>query len=267
MPAELPVFGHDALPADEVVMLAHLVGAPGSDKAGPRLWTDNREVAIDAEHRGTRFGVTVTDRTLPDGGRTWDIDAGPALGELAARHEVAAAVTDRRVPPAVFRLPRDLLARFLNRLLGLTVTIWQPAPGDAGGLVVSVRSGALAADLAHLLLRFGVVASRRETVVAIDEATWVAHEVVVDQPAALVALADHVGVLGHEAALGTLVASARRAVSTADRRVLTGPTGARPGRRRRRRRPARAGDRRPRRPSCGTRSSPSSPRVTSRSTT
>jgi replicative DNA helicase len=225
VPAALPAFGDDALPADEVVMLANLVGAPGSDKRGPRLWTDNREVAIDIEHRGARYGVTVTDRMLPGGGRTWDVEGGPALYELARRHGVASDPSDRRVPPAVFRLSRDLLARFLNRILGLTVTMWQPTPEKLGTPVVNVRSGGLAADLQHLLLRFGVACTRRESVVAADEGTWLAHELVVESPASMLALAGEVGVLGQEAALGSVVAAARRALRS-EERVLTGPNGA-----------------------------------------
>src|SRR5690606_19126126 len=52
VPAVLPVFGRDELPADEVVMLAHLVMAPGESDDGPHLWTDNREVAADLGYRG-----------------------------------------------------------------------------------------------------------------------------------------------------------------------------------------------------------------------
>jgi replicative DNA helicase len=78
--------------------------------------------------------------------------------------------------------------------------------------VVTVRSEGLAADLHHLLLRFGVDAVRREAVVAVDEATWVAHELVVDDHASLVALAQEVGILGQEAAVGAVVARARRAL-------------------------------------------------------
>jgi replicative DNA helicase len=118
VPAAVPVFGGDSLPIDEVLMLAHLVVAPGSDGLGPRLWTDNREVAIDIEHRGTGYAARLIDRTLRGGQRTWDVDSGGALAELAHRHGIAGPVAERRIPRAVFRLSRDLLARFLNRALG-----------------------------------------------------------------------------------------------------------------------------------------------------
>ena len=52
VPATIPVFGTLSLPADEVVLLAHLVMAPGEDEGCPKLWTENREVASDIEYRG-----------------------------------------------------------------------------------------------------------------------------------------------------------------------------------------------------------------------
>ena len=182
VPATIPVFGTTELPADEVVMLAHLVMAPGEGDDGPKLWTDNREVAADIDYRGTSFGVRVVDRPLPGGGRTWDIAAGPGLRDLARRHGVAATAEARRVPHAIFRLPRDLLARFLNRVLGASVSIWRPAASEAGRVVVATRSPGLARDLQHLLLRFGIASSVEPSVVAIDQLTWVEHELVIDEP-------------------------------------------------------------------------------------
>ena len=230
VPAAIPVFGGDSLPIDEVLMIAHLVMAPGSGPAGPRLWTDNREVAIDIEHRGAAYGVRVVDRTLPGGGRTWDGVSGPGLADLVRRHGVAASPAERRVPRAVFRLSRDLLARFLNRALGSASSVWRPAGDEPGRIVVSLRSPGLARDLQHLLLRFGIGAAVRPSVVAVDDATWLAHELVVDEPAQIIALAEEIGLLGHEAALGALVAHARRVllrepaelVSVGDERACSG---------------------------------------------
>ena len=135
-------------------------------------------------------------------------------GALARRHAVAPALEARRVPAAVFRLPRDLLARFLNRALGASRR-WRPQHGEPGRLVVGTRSRGLVHDLQHLLLRFGIVSTVSQSVVAVDQATWLAHDLVVDEPDQLVALATHIGLLGHEAELGAVVAHAR---SVAERR-------------------------------------------------
>jgi replicative DNA helicase len=210
VPAAIPVFGRDAMPIDELLMLAHMVTAPGSDELGPRLWTDNREVATDIEHRGASYGERVIDRTLAGGGRTWDVAPSDALADLAARHRIAGPPAERRVPRPVFRLPRDQLARFLNRALGGIAAVWHPAGNEPGRVVVTLRSAGLAHDLQHLLLRFGVRASVRRSVVAVDDATWVASELVVDEGPQIVALAQEIGLLGREAELGAIVAHARR---------------------------------------------------------
>ena len=202
--------------------------------------------------------------------------ASPELVGLARRHDIAPALEARRVPAAVFRLPRDLLARFLNRALGVGAALWRPLHGEPGRVVVGTRSRGWR-DLQHLLLRFGIAARVCESVVAVDQTTWLAHDLVVDEPAQLVALAAHIGLLGHEAELGAVVAHARmvseRAAEPAPHAAeLTGGTVA-----------ATVPEAQPaglhatgpgagtegmwRTTCCGTRSSPSSTRATSRSTT
>jgi replicative DNA helicase len=230
VPAAVPVFGAAPLPPDELVMLAHLVMAPGADELGPKLWTENREVATDIEYRGAAFGVEVVDRTLPGGGRTWDVTSGEALHALARRHGVAADPDARRVPKAVFRLPREQLARFLNRALGAASSVWRPRQGAPGRLVVASRSPGLAQDLRHLLLRFGVGATVERAVVAVEQATWTEDELVVTGAEDLSALASEIGVLGREAELGAILAHAR-AVVEAEHDAARVPAAAGAGRR------------------------------------
>ena len=64
--------------------------------------------------------------------------------------------------------------------------------------------------------------------VAVDEATWVAYELVVDEGPQVVALAQEIGLLGHEAELGAIVAHARR-VAHQPRPELVTVAGGRPG--------------------------------------
>jgi replicative DNA helicase len=111
----------------------------------------------------------------------------------------------------VFRLPRHQLARFLHRALGAGAAVWRPGADEPGRVVSTLRSPGLAHDLQHLLLRFGVGASIHRSVVAVDDATWVAHEVVVDEPQQIIALAHEIGLLGRDAELGAIVAHVRGA--------------------------------------------------------
>ncbi|MDD9371507.1 MAG: replicative DNA helicase, partial [Acidimicrobiales bacterium] len=78
----------------------------------------------------------------------------------------------------------------------------------------------LAHDLQHLLLRFGIASSVGRSVVAVDQLTWVEHELVVAGADDLVALATQIGVLGHEAEVGGVVAHAR---TVAGRREVAVP--------------------------------------------
>jgi replicative DNA helicase len=125
----------------------------------------------------------------------------------------------------VFRLPREQLARFLNRAIGAAASVWRPQQGAPGRLVVATRSPGLAQDLRHLLLRFGVAATVERTVVAVEEATWTEDELVVTGAADLSALASEIGVLGHEAELGAIVAHAR-AVADAEHDAARVPAAA-----------------------------------------
>jgi replicative DNA helicase len=212
VPAVVPVFGATTLPMDEVVMLGHLVMAPGEDEGAPKVWTESREAAADIEFRGARFGARVAERSLADRTRTWDVTCDGGLRDLARRHAIAPALEARRVPDAVFRLPRDPLARFLNRALGVGAALWRPQHDEPGRVVVATRSEGLAHDLQHLLLRFGIVATVAPSLVAVNETTWLAYDLVVDDPAQLSALAAQIGLLGREAALGALVAHARAVI-------------------------------------------------------
>jgi replicative DNA helicase len=157
VPAALPVFGTDKMPAAAVVALAQAVTAPEDDATAPQA--------------------------------------------------------ERRVPASVFRLRPDLLARFIGEVLGTAASVWRPAGGQPGRVRLTLRSEGLAHDLQHLLLRFGICVTVTRAVVAIDEATWVAHELSIDGADQLVALAHRIGVRGQEAALGSIVAHARSQIA------------------------------------------------------
>lgn len=99
---------------------------------------------------GTRVAVP---RELPIFG---DDRVGPErLDQLAAR--VGSGCVDRGVPSAVFRLPEDQLARFLAGVLGDS----DLDPGARPEITYRTRSVAVAADVQHLLVRFGICARLR----------------------------------------------------------------------------------------------------------
>ncbi len=212
VPAELPVFGHDTLPVDEVALLGYLAGAPGRHAERPALWCADPVVALDIRDVGARFGVEVVERDEPAGipGPSYDVRAKPALVELARRYGLDGPPDQRRLPDAVFRLPREQLSVFCNRLLAIAGSVWSAAgaPGR-GRLLVGIPSERVARGLAHLLLRFGVVASVRTTVVAVNDEAWTRHEVEVAGVDDLRRLSREIGVVGQQAALESVVARAQ----------------------------------------------------------
>ena len=201
-----------ALPIDEVVMLAHLVGGAGQRRA--------RAPAVDRQPRGRHRHRAPAAPASGSGRSTARCPAAPARGTSApSRH------ARRPGRPPRHRRAAGRSAGAARRCSGCRATSWRGsstgrsgrrrgvAPGAAtsrAGWSSTLRSPGLAHDLQHLLLRFGVV--RRpcaESVVAVDDATWVAHELVVDEAPQLVALARRDRAARPRGRAGCVVAHAR----------------------------------------------------------
>jgi replicative DNA helicase len=100
---------------------------------------------------GTRVAVP---RELPIFG---DEPVGPErLAQLAAK--VGVGCVDRGVPSTVFRLPADQMASFLSMVLSSS----ELDAGNRPEITYTTPSHAVAADLQHLLLRFGINARLRK---------------------------------------------------------------------------------------------------------
>ena len=111
-----------------------------------------------------------------------------------------------RVPAVVFRLTRDGVARFLNRLFAGEATSWMASLGSCR-IGYATASDRLAADVAHLLLRFGIRAKRRQR--PPDRlGDRPAFEVEVVDSASLIAFADEIGIHGKETTVSIVRAHA-----------------------------------------------------------
>ena len=225
VPDELPVFGSDPLPGAEVGLLGYLVGSglPAGD--GPMLQCSDPVVALDLKELGARAAFEVLDRSLLAGSPRFDVDRCPTVDRFAHRHALAPEPEARRVPEAVFRLPRHQLAAFLTRVLAIGASTWLPAGAAGRGRVVFASpSPRLVRDLQHLFLRFGINAAVRAPVVAANDAAWVSHELEISGADDLLRLVEEIGVLGQQAALEELLTHARAAREPAlVGRGLSGP--------------------------------------------
>ncbi|MSO87800.1 MAG: replicative DNA helicase [Acidimicrobiia bacterium] len=188
VPSGLAIFGGDSLPDVEVSLLGYLTGAPSgvSTSAAPPLAEGSPGV----------------------------------VARLQQRHRLGGAAEARRVPEAVYRLPRHQLATYLNRVLAAAATIAPPSGhDDAGRLRLPLASARLAQDLQHLFLRFGINAA-----VGAPSGGLGRRVLEVSDAEDLARLAGEIGILGQQILLDDLVARARLAARLVP--AGTGETGA-----------------------------------------
>ena len=113
---------------------------------------------------------------------------------------------DKSVPPAVFTLPREQLALFLNRLFATDgwACLFATGQPQIGYATVSER---LARQIQHLLLRFGIVAAVRARTVRYRGETRHAWTVDLSDRRAIAAFATEIGMFGKEDAIARVLRS------------------------------------------------------------
>jgi replicative DNA helicase len=174
-------------PERRLALLGHLVGDGSYPVHQPMRYTtaseENSRLVADAARE--EFGATVTRHTgrgawhqlvISGNGNRWH----PAgvnlwLRELGIHGQRS---HEKHLPPEVFTLANDQIALLLRHLWATDGTISLRRPGSRGSAAVrfSTCSPRLAADVAALLLRLGIV-SRTHTVHQRDSRPW--HEVAV----------------------------------------------------------------------------------------
>ena len=174
VPASLPVVGDATPPPERVKTLAYLLGDGQTVRAGGTAYArfynsdpavlDDFEAAVGALGASTRRYVHETTgvTTVTCAGRGGDRQgingrggAANPITDLVREADLAHRAEAKRVPDEVFRYDRPALALFLG-------TLWTTDGSvEAKRLSYSSSSERLVDDLAHLLLRVGVVTMRR----------------------------------------------------------------------------------------------------------
>ncbi|HVL03964.1 MAG TPA: DnaB-like helicase N-terminal domain-containing protein, partial [Acidimicrobiales bacterium] len=108
VPRKLPVFGHDALPEDEVVMLAHLLDDRTQGATSLRFSSASSPVMADLAGHARPLGIECVPERGAAGATTCRVAADhrhpDALVGLLSRHGLLGVrASQRRVPYAVFR--------------------------------------------------------------------------------------------------------------------------------------------------------------------
>jgi len=108
------------------------------------------------------------------------------------------------VPDAVYRLPKEQVALFLNRLFATDGSVWWAKPGY-GRISYSSVSKALITGVQHLLLRFGINAQVRKRAVKYKAERRTSYELEIMNAPDIRTFAREIGILGKDAALMELV--------------------------------------------------------------
>ena len=162
VPARLPVFGMLDLPVYEVKLLAYLTVQ--TMHASPVLATDYADAvrvgeAIRAATRPPQVEAQETreeERAAPEIAPVQGGAVPETVSAMLARHpDLARDGEGRTIPPMVLTLTRAKLALFLSRLLACVATV-ETDPEVA--VHCTFPSARMAAQVRHLLLRFGVAA-------------------------------------------------------------------------------------------------------------
>ena len=206
VPRRLPVFGATPLRDCEVRLLGYLIGDGCLTAAAPKLTNSDPRIQAD---------FAAATEWLPDGREDAAKNARNALtrwlDELGLWGKGAHG---KFVPPPVFRLPKEQLAVFLNRLFATDgwATVLATGQSQLGYATVSEQ---LARQVQHLLLRFGVIAKRRRRQIKGPNGPAIAWQLDITDPGSIQTFIAEIGIFSKEAALERVgQAMARRRAQT-----------------------------------------------------
>src|SRR3954447_7718340 len=194
VPARLPWFGHEHLPAGERALLAQMLGDDG-------LRRSEAQRRDDLSQRSLGLGFDTLAALRRHG--LWRVPEAETV-----------------VPPAIQRLPREELLSFLERLLQANRAV---RPGSPLRIAFAARSPQLARGIQHLLLRFGVVTSLRATTEQHRGRSRTVHVLVLEPASARTADVDAAARLGVPSGALAAVGRTPATVGAASRLADPGP--------------------------------------------
>ena len=210
VPRRLPVFGTEALSEAEVAMLGYLCCD------GPRVSPPSQAVLDDIIATAHTLGADVlperaTARPGDDASTfrlvSWSTGR---LRQMLVDHGLCGwRPADRALPPAVYKLPRQQMALFLNRLFAMHGAAWWSAAGHGR---VSLRSASkqVVLGVQHLLVRFGLSATVRERTTSQRGHLRRSFEIEVTGAEDVRRFVAEIGILGQEDALLGLTGMGKR---------------------------------------------------------
>ena len=168
VPAELPTGGHLAPPEERITLLALLLGDgntkvshPKGPKPNAYFYSKDPELLAAYRRSAESLGAKVKAYVHPTTGVVTLATSAPRPGaqdpvkRLVEEAGMVAKAEEKRVPEEVFRYKKEALALFLGRLFSTDGSV------EKVRISYSSASLALVEDVAHLLLRLGIVGQVR----------------------------------------------------------------------------------------------------------
>ncbi|HEX7176812.1 MAG TPA: replicative DNA helicase [Pyrinomonadaceae bacterium] len=218
VPRVLSIFGEGEMRECEVKLLAYLLGDGCLRGASPVFTVGKPALRADFETAVANFGGVET-KQANSKDRTFSLRVRKAKGYkenaltawLRGLGVYGCDSHSKFIPGGVFRLKREQLALFLNRLFSTDgwATVLSSGQSQLGFASVSER---LARQVQHLLLRFGVIATLKKRAVKYKGGRRVAWQLDITDGRSIRTFIEEIGIHGKEAALAsvTRALSARR---------------------------------------------------------
>jgi replicative DNA helicase len=210
VPREIPVFGNEERPQAEVVMLGFLIGSGCLADGSPMMSTGSPSVLLELRRCAAKLGVTVRHMS-PYEHRLCTPLGRPSPVTTLLRHHGLWKQESRaqHIPDAMYRLPRQQLALFLNRLFAANG--WASVhKGGQATIGFGARSERLARGVQHLLLRFGVAAQLRHRTALYNGRGFPLWQVEVTHAESIRRFAADIGILGKADAVERVLAALDR---------------------------------------------------------
>ncbi|MBC7930213.1 MAG: replicative DNA helicase [Rubrivivax sp.] len=216
VPRVIDVFGREEMRECEVKLLAYLLGDGCLTGASPVFTVGKAALREDFESSVAEFGGVET-RAANSPDRTFSLRVRRKKDQPGRENPVTVWLKSlgvygrnshgKFIPAPVFRVRRELIALFLNRLFATDgwATLLTSEQSQLGFASVSER---LARQVQHLLLRFGVVASLRKRSVKYRDERRAAWQLDITDHRSIETFASEIGIHGKEMAL----AAVRRAL-------------------------------------------------------
>ena len=211
VPRALKVFGTEAMRSCEVKLLAYLLGDGGLTNATPIFTVGKPALREDFEQAVSEFGGV---QAVPCAyaNRTFGLRVRGVLGQ-GHRNPLTEWLKDlgvygcrsqeKFIPAPVFRLPKTLLAAFLNRLFATDGWASVLSSGQAQ-LGFASTSEKMARQVQHLLLRFGVIAALKKRAVKYREERRVAWQLDITDALSIKTFLDEIGIHGKAEAVAAV---------------------------------------------------------------